>query len=474
LQSYADEHCSSPKVNQLRKQWSAIQAALDANGRAPKSIPTFAISKSIAPADFSNEDLERWGAWMIRRGRKLRTLKQLKWQFRRTLIQSNLEHHLPSLNCRAAAPKYAVAKQDMPAELRTEIATLLEWKQARFARGRPSRAQHRASSAKLTEQYVRRLYGFASKVARLGEFTSLEELFSERVVTAFVDWGMNQRRLSRSSLSRLSLIAAAMKHHPRYEDVDLAWFDALVSELPKDDENARLERKRKKYVPHEVLVTIPGKIRVAAHKERDPVQRAWYAHDELLLTWLTTLPWRQDNLRHCRIGDGNQPNIFSKPVPQLVHIAKPIWVQERLKLNPEESFWQFHFSKDETKTDRPVRGFLPRRLIGVLETYLRENRPLLCGGTDPGTLFLNREGGALTRQLVTDLVGQITFQHTGTQMPPHLFRDAFSYAWLNAHPQDYLSLSKILWHVSLEYTLRVYARNFDESNGACRVDEWLG
>lgn len=49
-------------------------------------------------------------------------------------------------------------------------------------------------------------------------------------------------------------------------------------------------------------------------------------------------------------------------------------------------------------------------------------------------------------------------------MTPHLFRDAFAYAYLESHPEDYLTLSKILWHRSIKYTLSVYGRNFDESN----------
>jgi len=474
LQSLADEHCSPPEITALRLKWSAIQTVLDSSGKAPKTVPLFAISKNISPADFTSDDLERWGTWMLRRGRKLRTVRVLKWHFRRAIIDSKSEDLLPAFRCRAAATRYAISPEEMPAQLRAELATVLEWKQARFARGRPRRGKHRRTSARLLEQYARRLYGFAVKIAKMGEITSLRTLFSERVVTAFADWAMNQRQLTRSSLSRLSLIATAIKHHPQYQDVDLSWFDGLMSELPKDDEAVRLERKRKKFIPYETLVTIPGKIRTAMLRCKDAIQRAWYAHDELLITWLTTLPWRQENLRECRIGDDNQPNLFFGPTPELVHIAKPGWVQDRLKTDPQQSFWQFQFSESETKTGRAIRGFLPRRLIGPLETYLRLYRPLICGKPDPGRLFLNREGGSLARQLMSDLVGQLTFQYAGTQMSPHLCRDAFAGAWLHAHPQDYLSLSKILWHVSVEYTLSIYGRGFDESSGACRVDEWLG
>lgn len=141
--------------------------------------------------------------------------------------------------------------------------------------------------------------------------------------------------------------------------------------------------------------------------------------------------------------------------------------------NPQQRFWQFHFRPNETKTGKEVRGVLPRRLDPMLNEYLGEHRPRLVATHDPGTLFLNRDGGALERQNTTDYIAELVLRHTGRRMTPHLFRDSFAYAWLEAHPDDYLSLSKILWHESVKYTLGVYGRNYDASNGARRIDEWL-
>lgn len=138
-----------------------------------------------------------------------------------------------------------------------------------------------------------------------------------------------------------------------------------------------------------------------------------------------------------------------------------------------QCFWQFHFREGETKTGE-VGGILPRRLIPLLEEYLREHRPHLVAKPDPGFLFLNRDGLALSYQILTYHVGEIVLKHAGRRMNPHLFRDAFAYAWLEAHPEDYLTLSKCLWHASVKYTLEVYGANFDESNGARSIDDWLG
>ena len=58
-------------------------------------------------------------------------------------------------------------------------------------------------------------------------------------------------------------------------------------------------------------------------------------------------------------------------------------------------------------------------------------------------------------------------------MNPHLFRDVVALEWLQHHPEDYLTVSKILWHARIETTLGIYGRNFDESHGTRRMEEWL-
>ena len=113
------------------------------------------------------------------------------------------------------------------------------------------------------------------------------------------------------------------------------------------------------------------------------------------MKWLTALPWRQRNIRECRIN-GPAPNLFRGKIPSFSDIDRPDWVQQEEKRSPDAEFWQFHFTPDETKTEVDVHALLPRPLIGILEEYLGEYRPRLLHGPDPGTLFLNQEGKAIT------------------------------------------------------------------------------
>ncbi len=352
------------------------------------------------------------------------------------------------------------------------MTTLLKWKQDLYAEGRPLLARHRAISAKTLENCITRLYGYVTKVENRENVTSLVQLVTKRSVSTFIAWSINERKVkSGPFVGCLGLLCAAMRWNPAYKDLDFSWFRTLLSQVSPDPESERRERKALKYLPYDTLADIPRMI----HGRREEVakvgrkQLAFLVHDELLLYWLATLVWRQRNVRECRIGT----NLFKAELPPLANIARPQWVEERLAVNPHDQFWQFYFREDETKTGHVVRSILPRRLVPLLEEYLQQHRSLLFRGSDRGTLFLNRADGPLTQHQVNDLVSTLTMRYKRRRVTPHLFRDIFAYWWLEHHPEDYLTLSKMLWHRDIKTTLRIYGGKFDESNGLRRVEEWL-
>jgi len=56
---------------------------------------------------------------------------------------------------------------------------------------------------------------------------------------------------------------------------------------------------------------------------------------------------------------------------------------------------------------------------------------------------------------------------------PHLFRDIVAYTWLKAHSEDFLTLSKMLWHSNIKTTIDTYGGRFNESSGVCAMESWL-
>jgi hypothetical protein len=462
-------------IQSVEDAWKPFLDALAGNPRGYACIIFHAIQNRRLPSEFSVTDLDSWGESMLLAGRQYRTVRQGKWCFRKALANAGLDNLLPMLKPPPYISAYRVRTADLPEPLSSEVRELLVWKQAKFSKGRPQRARLRPASAKLLESNICRLFGFARDIGKFSDVVSLRSLFTEEIVSAFIEWGLNERGLTRSSLRHLSLIYGAMRHHPKHRGQDYGWFGILLDEIPEDDQSVLQEKKAKKSAPFEDLCKIPAMIRAARMKlNRDDCKASRLAHDEFLMLWITTLPWRQRNIRECRLGDPETANLFFAPLPTLIHVAKPKWVEEALAKDPKKSFWQFYFREDETKIGQKVRGILPRRLIPLLEEYLADHRPRLVAKEDPGTLFVNEDGHAVGYQIMTYHVSEIVLKYAKRRTTPHLFRDAFAYAFLETHPEDFLTLSKILWHKTIRYTLSVYGRNFDESNGVRRIDEWLG
>jgi site-specific recombinase XerD len=115
---------------------------------------------------------------------------------------------------------------------------------------------------------------------------------------------------------------------------------------------------------------------------------------------------------------------------------------------------------------------LPSELVPLLEEYLSIHRPVLVGKSDPGTLFVNSAGQPMNVGQVRVLVTKLALMHTGVPVTPHLYRDVVAFEWLRTHPEDYLTVSKQLWHRNINTTLSIYGRRFDESTGVARMDDW--
>ena len=459
----------------IEEAWKPFLDALAGDPRAYSCIVYHAIQSRRLPSEFSVADLDAWGEAMLLAGRQYRTVRSGKWNFRRAVAGAGLNASLPKLDPAPRKSIYRVRLSELPEPLGSEVKELLAWKQLRFVRGRPQWTRHRPVSSKQLLSNICRLFGYAKNVGNFNDINTLRSLFTEEIVSAFVDWGLNERGLHRGSLRCLSMLYSGLRHHPKYKDQNYEWFITLFDEIPEDDDSISQEKKARKSVPFEDLRRIPAEIRGTRMKlSKDDPKTSRLFHDEFMISMLTTLAWRQRNLRECRLGEPEAANLFFAPLPPFIHIAKPKWVIEALAKNANQAFWQIFFREDETKMGQKVRGILPRRLIPLLEEYLAVHRPRLIHQKDPGTLFLNEDGCAIDYQLMTYHISELVLKHCGRRMTPHLFRDAFAYAYLDVHPEDFLTLSKILWHRSIKYTLGVYGRNFDESNGVRRVDEWLG
>ena len=194
--------------------------------------------------------------------------------------------------------------------------------------------------------------------------------------------------------------------------------------------------------------------------------------DRLMLLWLTTLPWRERNLRECRVGERRKrANIFKDVLDD--DIATPPWVDELIAKNPDAKIWQFYFSSDETKNHQIVKGVLPERLVGPLEDYLERWRPILLGSRRPNNLFVDEAGDPLSKSSTVRRVLNVSYRELGQRATPHSIRHSYALNWLEYHPRDYSVLARILWHANPTTTIKMYPHGLNESHGAVFVDEWF-
>lgn len=424
------------------------------------------------PRDVALVDVDDWLESRVRAGFTMPQTRNARLWFWRMVFNSNPADATASGNPRQV--RYGVPLDKLPPVLKRELQDLLKWKQATFSPDRPKHGQHREVTALHLQRLFCGLFGYASAIRGCTGITSISELVRKEIVSGYVEWSINEREVMGESLRiQLGMIFASLRHHPVYASMDLAWFQRLAASLPMESESESRRRKALKYVEYDVLEAIPSRIRADRLKvKKDSKHESRLAMQELLVKWLITLPWRQLNIRKCRIS-GSNPNLFKSTISVFSDVTKPEWVVREEQSNPAAEFWQFRFSSKETKTGIEIHALVPRQLIGPLEEYLKEHRPRLLRGLDHGPLFVNRVGRPFSLGQMTDAISEATIRYGTKRVTPHRFRDIVAYAWLTAHPRDFLVLSKLLWHRNINTTIKIYGSRFNESSGVVAMESWL-
>lgn len=455
----------------VSEAWLGV-TALAVQRKCKRIVKYFARAKR-SPLDVTIEDADRWAQLMVERGHSHKHMMREKTLFWRLLRDSDCTNLTPK--CILREEKYAIPFEQLPPALKLEILQLLQWKQASFNPDRSKRGKHRAISAKRLRQVICSVYGYAVRVHPEVEIKSLSQLGEEELIKGFVSFCINARGIEGQSVERyLAMFPGALRSHPSYSSLNFRWFNNLINSLPIEAESEKERRKAAKFLEYSVVEAIPAKIHaermVIAKANTNPISRV--AMEELLMKWIAILPWRQRNIRECRIG-GSSPNLFKGPVSPLSRIDRPEWVTREEQRNPAAQFWQFKFARDETKTSVEPHCLLPRQLIAPLEEYLDRFRCHLFSDHDPGTLFVSDDGQQMSVEEIADLVCAMTLKYGGRRVTPHIFRDIFAFAFLKRYPKDFLTLSKILWHSNVSTTIKIYGSGFNWSSGVCATEAWL-
>jgi hypothetical protein len=309
-------------------------------------------------------------------------------------------------------------------------------------------------------------------------------------------------------------VFAALRY---FEDakVDLSWSTDFISALPEYSRNDRIARKLHRMLPLSILDTLPDLLceerskLIARHEKAEAAESmrqrrkgpgvitstdvkiakaratrltriAVLALQDLVIDWLITLAWRNENLIGLRLeevlekGKTKPANLLHIPACDVAGADLDDWVIELQKTAPQTLVWVVNFSAEETKADRPVRAVLPLALGAKLDVFVAPNsyRDILRCGNETGYLLLNQRGNPLSAQQLEEAVEEVTAIYAGRAINPHLFRDIYSLAFLKAKNGDFLTLSKILWHKNHMVTIMEYAWMYDESVGTTAAGRW--
>lgn len=458
----------------VSRDWQIVLDA--AGGNDCVSVVKWLATVKDSPSVVTEGDFDAWILQRTLEGERYPLLRNKVNACWHTLIACGYTQNAPRVYFRKR--NYGVPLSDFPLPLRNEVTELLRWKTVEFEPDRPKNARIRSVSAKNLRHTLSKLYGYATKIAGFGEINCLTQLIQKRIIAAFISWCINEQKVEGAPLvPQLRAVLAAVSEHPAHKSLDFSWFRPLLDAIPTDDyaENIKL-RKAKKYLDYAVLESIPAKVRAAHKVEAKHGERhiARLVMGELMIAWMLVLPWRQRNIRECRVA-GPNPNLFKSTVPTFSSIDKPEWARIAQSENPATKFWQVKFSPKETKTKVPVHIILPRHLVALLEEYLTRSRPILLGKRKCDTLFPLPESDKSdteNKTFINDVVSEFTLRYGGRRVTPHLFRDIVAFAWLKDHPKDYLTLSKLLWHKDVQTTINYYGNRFNESSATVAIESW--
>lgn len=458
-----------PKI--ITSDWALVVSLT--GSKAMVSIARHAVRSGRKPSTYTEDDLAAWCQEQVKGGKKLDTARQSASCFRALLSKPDLAHLNPLIQ--RALPSYGVALAQMHPYLRDEVESVISYRTDPFHPDRDGKPIRKPTAAQFCHS-IERITGFVQNVCGRPQVESLSALLTKNNVAGFVQWVTSERKVTEGTIfGCLAGIIATFRNHPDYHELNLSWIKAMMKQLQPEQRIDIDRRKQKKLISFADADNIPKKILEVRCKAKalSAAALAISHRDELLMLWLVILPWRQRNLRECRLIGGAHPNLYHKPVQPQSAATQPKWLSEREGKNPGTPFWQIYFTPKETKSKNGVTGFLPYELTVKLEEYLAHRDALIAEGLpDPGTLFLTNDGKAMSSAYIRTCIKELTSRHAGVAVNPHLFRDIVAYEWLNQNPSDYVTLSKLLWHRNLEYTLKVYGSRFDESTGIARMDDW--
>lgn len=321
------------------------------------------------------------------------------------------------------AQRYALTRDECPAQLTDAIDSYLRWCEAPVARNRSRLVIKRPYTSQRVRYRILQLAGFAVRSLHIPADTlTMEALCQPDLLESFVNWWIARRGKVTSSLSQLLIVPDTIARHwlkqkeladvikemrnslPPYEAVhqkDRHWLSLQTLEEVGQSIHPFNERRLQEHP------------RIRKWNPRSAKRRlSWYVEMSLMLRLLIRLPMRQRCLREMQLGK----NLYQD----------------------HAGTWQIRFVGAELKIDT-VGGTInryefpfPADLVALLEEWLRDWRPRLAT-SDEAHVFLSFTGRPFgDPSHLGASISHMTYRFSGVSVNPHLIRDIWATEYLNA------------------------------------------
>jgi hypothetical protein len=218
----------------------------------------------------------------------------------------------------------------------------------------------------------------------------------------------------------------------------------LLAEFPEEPESEiDLRRQTRAFNFNYTAVAdmlVEMQERRESDRSRSDVETGWMLHDENLMQWLGGYPLPPRCMFECRIN-GTRPNLFR--ASEYPHLVPESLKRTKIPHPVSDDMWVLLFDAQGVPNRNPIVGPLPDQLVPGLLRFLKY-RPLLINGEDPGTLWLNHDGGTLNATTFCKLVRNISESYLLQPVPPSAFRYIAAYRFLSWKPDDYKTLASLL------------------------------
>ena len=312
----------------------------------------------------------------------------------------------------------------------------------------------RPSTLKTREAQMRY---FASALVHAGmpsrEITGLHALVSVSNFRRGLEW-LYDRAGGKTTVG-LGLVAKALvTMAKRYAEVPQADLEGMkrISKRLLVPFNGMTEKNRERLrafddpVNELALHDLPPLLVRQSRKEKSPGSAAVKVQMAFAIELLLNFPLRMKNLANLNLSRHVSRTRTGRY--EVVHIVIP---------------------GEETKNGRPIEFELPASVVEVLNLYLKQRRPHLVRGEDPGWLFPGRNGERKHPVGLSTQISQTIMKYTGLHVNPHLFRHIDAKISLEEDPGNYEQPRRLLQHDSIDTTTKFYT-GFETKAAGKRFD----